>query len=260
VGWVKLATNFYRHPKSLAAGPNARNLYLAALAYSGEFNTDGEIAQHALPGIALDAGLIDADARDAVAALLRVGLWDLGADDEGEVWHVHDWADWQTTKAARAQAVAQAKERKRRWAERREAERNGDGNAFLTRSERSSDTEAEAEAEADRKHTPPTPTRAPKSGRQAGPDRYARALAIVSRERARSEPNVRSVDGLAARIRTEAEASGLADQVRDLLDKHPDATPHEIADMAAARTAAPPVVRPTDFATLRAAARGEVDQ
>jgi len=255
MSWVKLATNFYRHPKAMAAGPAARNLYLAALAYCGEFNTDGAIPASSLPAIALDAGLVEADSAAAVARLLAVELWHLGIDEAGvEIWQVHDWADWQTTKAERKRKLDLARARKERWNERRAAEREAAENASGTRSERSSEAEAEAEAE---NNTPPTPSRPPKAARDRTPgdDRYTRTLALVSRERARSEPNVRSIDGLAARIRSEAEDSGLADEIRATLDANPGIAPGEVAAVLRLRSAPPPVVRPMSIAEIRAASQ-----
>lgn len=150
MGWVKLFTNFYRHPKALAAGPQARNLYIAAMAWAGEFNTDGLVPAYVLETCSTDAGVPPAEAGTAADRLVEVSLWERVPDG----WQIHDWADWQTTSDERSLKLEQARKRKAKWKAARSKETtsgdttgNAAPNAFGTHSERSSEAEAEAEVE-----------------------------------------------------------------------------------------------------------------
>lgn len=139
MSWVKLATSFPRHPKALDAGPTARHLFIMSLCWSGQYNTDGLIPHYTLRSVlAIDAG-VPLDEVGAVAdRLVEVGLW----ERVPEGWKVHDWGSWQTPAEERNRKAELAKERKRRWKERRAAEHpeNTDGErvpgAFAARSER----------------------------------------------------------------------------------------------------------------------------
>ncbi len=61
MAWVKLDDQFFMHPKVLAAGRDARDLYLAGLTYTAGQLTDGYLPGEALPLIAAMAGVSDAD-------------------------------------------------------------------------------------------------------------------------------------------------------------------------------------------------------
>lgn len=91
-GWVKLATDFTRHPKAVAAGPTARHLYYVSLMWAGQYATDGHIPGHMLPLLGTDAGISPDEVSDIVEKLIEVGLWERGPD----FWVIHDWLEWQT--------------------------------------------------------------------------------------------------------------------------------------------------------------------
>ena len=102
MSWVRLSDNFYRHPKFLRAGPRGGYLAICGIAYANEYLTDGFI-----PEIAL--GALGATTRD-IGAVVDSGLWTPA--DGG--WAIHDFADYQ---ASRAQVEAErkaARERMRR--------------------------------------------------------------------------------------------------------------------------------------------------
>ena len=84
--WVRLDDQFFRHPKVLRAGRDARDLYLAALCYAGGALTDGRIPTEALPGLGAEA-LGSVDSSDAVNRLVGTGLWE--AVPEGYL--IHDY-------------------------------------------------------------------------------------------------------------------------------------------------------------------------
>lgn len=84
--WVKLDDQFFLHPKSLAAGKDGRELYLAGLCYCAGQLTDGFIATAALPVVAATAGVKLSVARK----LEQVGLWEetIGG------FRVHDYLNY----------------------------------------------------------------------------------------------------------------------------------------------------------------------
>jgi hypothetical protein len=98
VTWVRLADDFYDHPKVLAAGPLAGWLWIAGIAYANRYLTDGY-----LPSAAVRR-LTDLDDPFRLAAkLVDVGLWELADGGYG----IHDYATYQPT----AEAVKTERER-----------------------------------------------------------------------------------------------------------------------------------------------------
>lgn len=106
MGWVKLDSGFFLHPKALAAGRDGRDLFLAALCWSAQQETDGAVAAHALPMIAACAGVADAD--QAASRLVECGLW---ANSVGG-WSIHGYEEWQTTRSERDAWRARERARK----------------------------------------------------------------------------------------------------------------------------------------------------
>lgn len=92
VAWIKLDDGFFRHPKVLAAGRDARDLYLAGLCYCGANLTDGAIPANALRVLGAEAEIDDAGA--AADRLVEVGLWKRG--DSG--FAVHDFLAYNPTR------------------------------------------------------------------------------------------------------------------------------------------------------------------
>ena len=92
---------FYEHPKALAAGEDAANLFPRILAWAHRHNT-GRI-----PKVAV-GGLTKKRSAPLVASLVRVGL----LHDSGECWEIHDWAVRNAKSSARrehAKKAAQAR-------------------------------------------------------------------------------------------------------------------------------------------------------
>lgn len=88
MSWLKLDDCFFRHPKVIAAGRDARDLYLAGLCYCGAGLTDGVIPAGALRILGADADIDDPKA--AVTTLVRVGLWEMTESGEHRV---HDYSE-----------------------------------------------------------------------------------------------------------------------------------------------------------------------
>lgn len=123
--WVRLEDTFPEHPKIDAAGGDAAWLHVCALAYCNRNTTDGFIATARL------AQLSDRKSPARLAArLVEVGLWEV--EDGG--WRIHDYLDYQPSKAAVEQDRENARNRMRRARE----QRTGSGNVRAN-NERSSE-------------------------------------------------------------------------------------------------------------------------
>lgn len=72
--WVKLDDAFFRHPRIVAAGRDARDLFLAGLCYASSQLTDGFVPAAAVRLLLAEAE-IEAPAADVVARLMQAGLW-----------------------------------------------------------------------------------------------------------------------------------------------------------------------------------------
>lgn len=86
--WVKLDDQFAFHPKAASAGPEAMWLYVAGLCWCSQHLTDGRIPKATVP-------ILAAVKRTTAAKLVEVGLW----DDHGDAYEVHDYLEFQPSKA-----------------------------------------------------------------------------------------------------------------------------------------------------------------
>lgn len=92
MAWVKMDDQFFRHPKVLAAGRDARDLYLVGLCYCAQGLTDGFIPSQAVRVLAAEAEIDTGPA--SAARLVEVGLWE---SIEGG-YAVHDYHEYQPSK------------------------------------------------------------------------------------------------------------------------------------------------------------------
>lgn len=107
MAWVKLDDGFFLHPKAIAAGRDARDVYLAALCWSNQQMTDGIIPAHTLPLIAALAGVADYDA--AATRLVEVQLWHNHVDG----WEIHGFLERQQAREQREEWLQRDRERKK---------------------------------------------------------------------------------------------------------------------------------------------------
>lgn len=139
MSWVKLDDQFFSNPKVLLAGRDARDLYLAGLAFCAAQLTDGFIPDNALRMLAAQA---DVDEPAALAVrLVAVDLWE--RLDGG--YQIHDWLKYNPPASeqkrkrdlnAERQArfrEAHAEELKQKNNARRNALRNAGSNGGVTR-------------------------------------------------------------------------------------------------------------------------------
>jgi hypothetical protein len=108
--WVKLDDHIDEHPKTELAGPEAMWLFVCGLAYCNRTLTDGDIPKARL------RKMTTAKRPEALAQrLVDAGLW----HDRGEHWEVHDFADYQPSRAKVETEREAAKERQRKSRESR---------------------------------------------------------------------------------------------------------------------------------------------
>jgi len=88
MAWVRLDDQFFYHPKVIAAGRDARDMYLASLSYSAGQLTDGHIQEGAIQLIAAMAQV--PDGASCVKRLVDVGLWDRISSG----YEIHDYLDY----------------------------------------------------------------------------------------------------------------------------------------------------------------------
>jgi hypothetical protein len=126
--WAKISDDFFRNPKVVTAGRDARDLYLVGLCHCNEHLTDGFIDGAYLRRLAADAEIDDA--KDAVAKLVEVGLW----HEAERGYQVHDFDAHNILKAeveAKAEKAKANAERQEKWREsQRNALRNASPNAL----------------------------------------------------------------------------------------------------------------------------------
>jgi hypothetical protein len=100
--WVRLDEGFADHPKIERAGPMAAWLHVVAICYCNRHLTDGRIPK------AKARRLADIPTPDKhIKALVDAGLW----DDEGDDYIVHDFLDYQPSRADVEADRAQARDR-----------------------------------------------------------------------------------------------------------------------------------------------------
>jgi hypothetical protein len=87
--WVKLDDSFDAHRKVRKAGLEAVGLHTRALSHSGRVGENGHIDPEWVIERAGKRGL------KLAAALVEAGLWDLNGDG----WTIHDYLDYNPSKA-----------------------------------------------------------------------------------------------------------------------------------------------------------------
>lgn len=89
--WTKVDDRLHSHPKVLGLwqtenGRAALGLHLLAFSYIGAHLTDGVIHR---------PFIVEKGAIELAGCLVEAGLW----DEEGEHWRVHDWRDYNPSRA-----------------------------------------------------------------------------------------------------------------------------------------------------------------
>lgn len=123
--WVRLEPGFPRHPKTLGIGPLGRELFVAALCRCNEFLTDGRLALDELRLLGHYEGLFSSSPRvlpglfepvavdDIIESLVAAQLMSC---EDGFVF-IHDYGDFQPTKAQRLEQRELWRKQKRKQRE-----------------------------------------------------------------------------------------------------------------------------------------------
>lgn len=137
--WYRLAAGYYKDDAVITAGEAAEVLFVRALGYSKEQDTDGFISVNALPWI------VKTKAKQRAAALVATGLW---VEVEGG-WRISNWALWQETKEQIEANREAARERaKRSRANKKNRDVSRVTHAHVTQQETETEKEIEAAAAA----------------------------------------------------------------------------------------------------------------
>lgn len=116
MAWVRLHDGAMTHPKIVGLSDKAFRLWVWGLSYSQQHLTDGAIPAVAVPG----------RLKRAAADLMAARLWDaVGAD-----FTVHDYLDWNDSRATVTQKRTEAKARMANARERRNGDRRS-GDPFV---------------------------------------------------------------------------------------------------------------------------------
>lgn len=146
MGWAKIDHGFFRHPKVVSIGKDAKFMYIAALCYCGENMTDGVIPAAALR--LLGAELDIKNPARAARELADSGLWKARNDGGFEV---NDYLDYNESSSERKAKQEAAKERMQR-------SRSQNVRANNERSSREvRELEEEKEKETEKEHTNDAP-------------------------------------------------------------------------------------------------------
>lgn len=94
MAWIKLDDQWMDHPKMIAAGRDARDMWLASLTWCAKHLTDGYFHKNLLHSLASTAGVDVANCQEFASILLDVGLWD--ATENG--YYVHDYLEYNPSK------------------------------------------------------------------------------------------------------------------------------------------------------------------
>lgn len=139
--WVKLRTAFYNDPAIVRAGEAAEVLFVRAMAYCGEQETDGVIPTGVL------TRLVGTKASARAAALVREGLWEV---IEGG-WRFTGWSKNQTSSDELSKSREGNRARQQRYRDRhtRNGVTNGVTHASVTGTEVEEEVDAAAAARDD---------------------------------------------------------------------------------------------------------------
>lgn len=87
MAWVKLDDGFFLHPKAIAAGRDARALFIAAACCANRTDTEGHLNRDAMTTAGRMAGIDTVDVAALADRLAQLGM--LSACDDG--WLIEDW-------------------------------------------------------------------------------------------------------------------------------------------------------------------------
>lgn len=108
MSWIRIDDNCTQHPKFVRAGGQAGWLWLAGQGYCARLRTDGRIPKAA-------AHILQPGGTRLAAVLVREGIW----HDQGDHYEVHDYLEFQPSRAQLEERDRQRTARVRAWRERK---------------------------------------------------------------------------------------------------------------------------------------------
>lgn len=201
MAWVKVDDQFFRHPKVLAAGRDARDLYLVGLCYCAQSLTDGFIPDAAIRVLAAEAE-IDTGIASA-ARLIGVGLWEVV---EGG-YIVHDYLEYQPSK----EKVVETRE-----ARAEAGRRGGKQKASNLLDKNLANEKQNSTPYPSRTHPVPVPLPDPQ------PDPSQERAVRAAPKRTDVRPTLPSADELISQLHSWAEERGVRDILADEVDRFRD--------------------------------------
>ena len=117
--WIRLDVDYFRNPKTLAAGRDGRDLHLASICWVGGQLTDGLIPASAVSTIATEAGLTARQVGPAIERAVDARLW---VPNGGTSFELHDYVEMNGSRSE----VERERERWRAAQRRARARRNGE--------------------------------------------------------------------------------------------------------------------------------------
>jgi hypothetical protein len=97
VSWVKLDDHFPEHPKVAHVGMVGMALQVAALCYSARNLTDGHIPAVMVPKL---TGMTPKQSKTLAARMVEAGLWDLETGVGGLEYVIHDYLEYNPSRAS----------------------------------------------------------------------------------------------------------------------------------------------------------------
>jgi hypothetical protein len=109
VTWANFDDNFADHPKVLGLSDGAFRLHVSGIVYCSRYLTDGEV-----PAVQVPRLMPNYQAKYA-AELVARDLW----DRDGESYHIHDYLQWNRSRAQVTSERARKSEAGKRGAKKR---------------------------------------------------------------------------------------------------------------------------------------------
>jgi hypothetical protein len=93
MAWAKLDDGFHAHPKVMQAGLAATGLHVLAISYCSRYLTDGHVSAEFVRQVA------SRNASKLVSKLVEAGLWEVRDEKPDSGWIVHDYLDYNPSRA-----------------------------------------------------------------------------------------------------------------------------------------------------------------
>jgi hypothetical protein len=121
MAWLKIDDEYPGHRKMRRRSDGAFRLHTTALCACAHDLTDGKVTREDIEDM---AGINQRQVDRRIAELVRAELWQKCVEDGANVWWIHDYLDYNPSRAEVMASREQARIRQQKWKERR-SEQNG---------------------------------------------------------------------------------------------------------------------------------------